>query len=91
VTGWGVGCVVDLCRKCEPCLKGLEQYCIEGATMTYNAIEKDGKTPTQGGYSEKIVVDENYVLSIPDTLSPDRCLHAQTRLAEGYLYLIFYL
>ena len=40
--------------------------------MTYNAIEKDGKTPTQGGYSEKIVVDENYVLSIPDTLSPDR-------------------
>jgi uncharacterized zinc-type alcohol dehydrogenase-like protein len=72
VTGWGVGCVVDLCRKCEPCLKGLEQYCIEGATMTYNAIEKDGKTPTQGGYSEKIVVDENYVLSIPDTLSPDR-------------------
>ena len=66
-----VGCFVDSCRKCEPCRRGLEQYCIEGPTLTYNAIEKDGKTPTQGGYSEKIVVDENYVLSIPDNLTSD--------------------
>jgi alcohol dehydrogenase (NADP+) len=68
----GVGCFVDSCRKCEPCRKGLEQYCNEGPTLTYNAIEKDGKTPTQGGYSEKIVVDENYILSIPDNLPSDR-------------------
>ena len=68
----GVGCFVDSCRKCEPCRKGLEQYCIEGPTLTYNALEKDGKTPTQGGYSEKIVVDENYTLSIPDNLPSDR-------------------
>jgi uncharacterized zinc-type alcohol dehydrogenase-like protein len=70
----GVGNFIDSCRKCSPCLKGLEQYCVKGATWTYNAVERqDGKsTPTQGGYSNKIVVDENYVLSIPDTLSPDR-------------------
>lgn len=68
----GIGCFVDSCRKCGPCRKGLEQYCVEGATWTYNALEKDGKTPTQGGYSEKIVVDENYVLSIPDNLPLDR-------------------
>jgi alcohol dehydrogenase (NADP+) len=67
----GVGCFVDSCRKCEPCRKGLEQYCIEGPTLTYNALEKDGKTPTQGGYSEKMVVDENYILSIPDNLPSD--------------------
>lgn len=68
----GVGCFVDSCRKCEACLKGLEQYCFEGPNLTYNALEKDGKTPTQGGYSEKIVVDENYVLSIPNNLPSDR-------------------
>jgi alcohol dehydrogenase (NADP+) len=74
----GVGCFVDSCRKCEPCRKGLEQYCLEGATWTYNALEKredDGKTttvPTQGGYSNEIVVDENYVLRIPDNLPLDR-------------------
>ena len=48
-----------------------EQYCVEGATWTYNAVERDGKTPTQGGYSNKIVVDENYVLRIPDNLPMD--------------------
>ena len=68
----GVGCFVDSCRKCEACRKGLEQYCIKGPVYTYNALENDGKTPTQGGYSEKIVVDENYVLSIPDNLPSDR-------------------
>ena len=68
----GVGCFIDSCRKCEACLKGLEQYCFEGPNLTYNALEKDGKTPTQGGYSEKIVVDENYVLSIPNNLPSDR-------------------
>jgi uncharacterized zinc-type alcohol dehydrogenase-like protein len=68
----GVGCFVDSCRKCSPCRKGLEQYCVEGCTLTYNGIERDGKTPTQGGYSNKIVVDEKYVLRIPDKLPLDR-------------------
>ena len=67
----GVGCLVDSCRKCNPCKNGLEQYCIEGPTMTYNGIERDGRTRTQGGYSNKIVVDENYVLHIPDNLPMD--------------------
>jgi alcohol dehydrogenase (NADP+) len=69
-----VGNFVDSCRKCGPCHKGLEQYCVEGATWTYNAVERDdGKktTPTQGGYSNKIVVNENYVLRIPDNLPLD--------------------
>lgn len=68
----GVGCFVDSCRKCASCRKGLEQYCVEGMTTTYNGVEKDGKTPTQGGYSNKIVVDENYVLKIPDNLPLDK-------------------
>ena len=68
----GVGCFVDSCRKCNPCIEGLEQYCLEGPNLTYNGIEKDGKTRTQGGYSNKIVVDENYVLDIPDKLPMDR-------------------
>src|SRR6266496_157782 len=66
-----VGNFVDSCRKCHPCLQGLEQYCVEGATWTYNGVERDRKTPTQGGYSNKIVVDENYVLRIPDNLPMD--------------------
>jgi uncharacterized zinc-type alcohol dehydrogenase-like protein len=68
----GVGCFVDSCRTCGPCFKGLEQYCIEGPTLTYNGVERDGQTRTQGGYSNKIVVDENYVLRIPDNLQMDR-------------------
>jgi len=68
----GVGCFVDSCRKCEPCRKSLEQYCVEGMTTTYNGIERDGNSPTQGGYSNKIVVDENYVLRIPDNLPLDK-------------------
>src|SRR5918911_4066763 len=67
-----VGNFVDSCRKCGPCHKGLEQYCVEGATWTYNAVERDGKTQTQGGYSNKIVVDDNYIFRIPDNLPPDR-------------------
>ena len=68
-----VGNFVDSCRKCGPCLKGLEQYCVKGAIWTYNGFEReDGKiTQTQGGYSNKIVVDENYVLRIPDKLPLD--------------------
>ena len=69
-----VGNFVDSCRKCDPCQNGLEQYCIKGAIWTYNGFEtQNGKTtPTQEGYSNKIVVDENYVLRIPDNLPLDR-------------------
>ena len=68
----GVGCFVNSCRRCSPCNDGLEQYCLEGATLTYNDVEMDGITHTYGGYSNKIVVDENYVLRIPDNLPLDR-------------------
>lgn len=67
----GVGCFVDSCRHCDACSKGLEQYC-NNVLTTYNGIEKDGKTPTQGGYSNKIIVDEIYVLRMPDNLRPER-------------------
>jgi uncharacterized zinc-type alcohol dehydrogenase-like protein len=67
----GVGCFVDSCRKCAPCRAGLEQFCAEGLTLTYSGIERDGKTPTQGGYSDKIVVNEDYVLRIPKNLPLD--------------------
>ncbi|MHC3468135.1 NAD(P)-dependent alcohol dehydrogenase [Streptomyces sp. 7R007] len=66
----GVGCLVDSCRECDNCKAGLEQYCTGGSVGTYNAVGKDGE-PTYGGYSEKIVVDENYVVRIPDGLSLD--------------------
>ena len=66
----GVGCMVDSCRTCENCLRGEEQYCLEGNVPTYNGIGKDGE-PTYGGYSEKVVVDENFVVRIPDGLSLD--------------------
>jgi alcohol dehydrogenase (NADP+) len=66
----GIGCMVDSCRTCEQCKEGLEQYCAVGAVWTYNAKEKDGE-PTYGGYSDKIVADENYVLHMPDNLPLD--------------------
>jgi uncharacterized zinc-type alcohol dehydrogenase-like protein len=64
----GVGCFVDSCRHCESCRQQLDQYCLEGATLTYNGYERDRKTLSQGGYSNVIVVDENYVMRIPDGL-----------------------
>ncbi|MFF4798342.1 NAD(P)-dependent alcohol dehydrogenase [Streptomyces sp. NPDC001351] len=66
----GVGCLVDSCRECESCKAGEEQYCTGGNVGTYNSIGKDGE-PTYGGYSEKVVVDENFVVRIPDALSLD--------------------
>jgi uncharacterized zinc-type alcohol dehydrogenase-like protein len=68
----GVGCFVDSCRTCSSCKQDLDQYCLEGHTGTYNALERDGKTPTYGGYSNVIVVDENYVLSIPNSIPLDK-------------------
>ncbi|MGW6448526.1 NAD(P)-dependent alcohol dehydrogenase [Lentzea sp. NPDC055074] len=66
----GVGCMVDSCRECEFCLRGLEQYCANGNTMTYNGVDRRGDV-TYGGYSQQIVVDENYVVRIPDALPLD--------------------
>jgi uncharacterized zinc-type alcohol dehydrogenase-like protein len=67
----GVGVFVDSCRTCPSCLKGLQQYCIEGMTGTYNQLERDGKTPAMGGYSNIMVVNEDYAVSIPENLSLD--------------------
>lgn len=67
----GVGCFVDSCRTCPECRRGLEQYCSVLTSWTYNGREQDQITPTFGGYSERIVVDENYVLRIPDSLPLD--------------------
>ena len=67
----GVGCLVNSCRECEHCQQGLEQYCLGKAIGTYNSTDRDG-TPTYGGYSQQIVVDEHFVLQIPDALPLDQ-------------------
>src|SRR5450432_1467521 len=64
----GVGCLVDSCRTCENCKVGLEQYCVNGSSPTYNGLEQDKKTPTYGGYSNLIVADHDFVLHISDKL-----------------------
>lgn len=61
----GVGCMVDSCRHCAQCAEGLEQYCAEGSTYTYNGTDRHDRQPTHGGYSEKIVVSERFVLRLP--------------------------
>ena len=67
----GVGCIVDSCRECESCLDGLEQYCENGMTGTYGAIDRrNGDALTQGGYSSTVVVDRRYVLRVPESLDP---------------------
>lgn len=63
-----VGCLVDSCRECDYCSEGLEQYCEQGNTGTYNSPDKHLGTHTYGGYSESIVVDENFVLRVPENL-----------------------
>lgn len=67
----GVGCFVDSCRTCPACKKGLEQYCEGHLAFTYNGTERDGVTPTYGGYSTKIVVDQRYLVRIPKRLRPE--------------------
>ncbi len=66
----GVGCMVDSCRECENCQAGEEQYCLNGNVGTYNAIGKDGR-PTEGGYSTHVVVDQAFVLGIPEGIGLD--------------------
>ncbi len=68
----GVGCFVDSCRDCPQCRAQQQQFCDQRPTMTYNAIERDGKTPTYGGYSTRITVDQDYVLRIPAGIALDR-------------------
>lgn len=63
-----VGCMVDSCRECESCKDGLEQYCEGGNTLTYNSPDKHLGAHTYGGYSESIVVDEHFVLRVPESL-----------------------
>jgi uncharacterized zinc-type alcohol dehydrogenase-like protein len=65
-----VGCFVDSCRQCEWCRQGHEQFCEQGMALTYNGTEMDRKTPTYGGYSKQIVVDERYGLTLPAGLDP---------------------
>lgn len=76
----GVGCLVDACRSCQSCHEHEEQYCENGFVLTYNGYEKDNTTPTYGGYSSHIVVDQDFVLSIPVSLSSE---HAAPLLCAG--------
>lgn len=67
----GVGCLVDSCRTCDNCKEGLEQYCLTGSTFTYGAPDKISGGHTHGGYSQSIVVTEDFVLKIADNLPLD--------------------
>jgi uncharacterized zinc-type alcohol dehydrogenase-like protein len=64
----GVGVFVDSCRKCDNCKDGLQQYCAESMTGTYNGYERDGKTVAMGGYSNYFVINEDYAVTIPANL-----------------------
>ena len=66
----GVGCLVDSCRTCASCKEGLEQYCENGFVGTYNGVDRVTGETTYGGYSTNLVVDEAFVLSVPDNLDP---------------------
>nr|WP_276582237.1 NAD(P)-dependent alcohol dehydrogenase [Cellulomonas sp. RIT-PI-Y] len=63
----GVGCMVNSCRECENCRAGMENYCLRGNTQTYASVDRDG-TVTQGGYSTHVVVDQDFVLRVPEAI-----------------------
>ena len=67
----GVGVFVDSCRTCEQCQKGLQQYCENGMTGTYNGYERDGSTVAMGGYCNRFVVNEDYAVQVPANLPLD--------------------
>jgi uncharacterized zinc-type alcohol dehydrogenase-like protein len=67
----GVGCMVDSCRTCVNCARELENYCVPGSTLTYGSPERDGSGVTQGGYSDVIVTNEDFVLRIPNAIPLD--------------------
>lgn len=66
----GVGCLVDSCRECSACEAGLEQYCLEGMTPTYNGIDRHDQSVTFGGYATRIVVSDRFVVKVPARLDP---------------------
>jgi uncharacterized zinc-type alcohol dehydrogenase-like protein len=66
----GVGVFIDSCRECRNCAAGLEQYCAQGMTGTYNGYERDGKTIAFGGYSNYFVIEERYAVTVPKNLDP---------------------
>jgi alcohol dehydrogenase (NADP+) len=66
----GVGCMVNSCRECAYCRRGREQFCQKGAAFTYSSTEMDRKTPTYGGYSTAIVVEEHFAVKVPAGLDP---------------------
>jgi len=66
----GVGCMVDSCRSCSACQSGLEQYCLEGMTGTYNGQDRHDGSITYGGYSTKVVVSDRFVVKVPEKLDP---------------------
>ena len=66
----GVGCLVDSCQHCPSCGEGLEQFCENGWTATYMGVEKQTGRPTNGGYSDRIVVSDKFVLKIPEGMDP---------------------
>lgn len=63
-----IGCMVDSCQHCTSCKAGLEQYCLQGSTLTYNSVDRHDQMRTFGGYSEKIIVSDKFVLKIPEGL-----------------------
>ncbi|WP_241386552.1 NAD(P)-dependent alcohol dehydrogenase [Rhodococcus sp. CH91] len=65
----GIGCFVNSCGECDPCLAGYEQHCTRRVVATYNSVDRDG-TVTQGGYSRHIVVTEHFVVKVPEGLDP---------------------
>ncbi|MFC9838425.1 NAD(P)-dependent alcohol dehydrogenase [Rhodococcus sp. NPDC127530] len=67
----GVGCMIGSCGKCAHCLNGQEQHCVEGDVKTANGLDRAGN-PTRGGYADRIVVDANFVVRIPDALPLDK-------------------
>ena len=67
----GVGVFIDSCRTCASCLSGLQQYCEQGMTGTYNTLERDGTTVALGGYSNLFVINEDYAVHIPENLPLD--------------------
>jgi uncharacterized zinc-type alcohol dehydrogenase-like protein len=68
----GVGCMVNSCKECAQCEAGQEQYCLKGNTGTYGSVDRADGTITQGGYSEAVVVDEDFVLSVPESLDIEK-------------------
>jgi len=78
----GVGCMVDSCRRCQACEDGLENYCLDGNIGTYGAMGYDGEM-TQGGYSTHIVVEERFVVRIPQALQGDKLAATTPLLCAG--------